>query len=67
MTVERNATVETKTSDYSFHSYYLVPTEVIKDTANVDTYYTFVRRFESKPFSLVKFKYRFPEMPKKKK
>ena len=67
ITVERNTTVDVKTSDYSFNSYYLVPTEVIKDTANVDTYYTFVRRFESKPFSLVKFKYRFPEMPKKKK
>lgn len=67
MTIERNATVETKTRDYSFNSYYLVPTEVIKDTSNVETYYTFVRRYKSKPFSLVKFKYRFPEMPKKKK
>jgi 4-amino-4-deoxy-L-arabinose transferase-like glycosyltransferase len=67
MTVDRQETVHTKTKDFSFESYYLVPTEVIKDTANVDTYYTFVRRYESKPFSLVKFKHRFPEMPKKKK
>lgn len=65
--LERNTTIETETSDYSFHSYYLVPTEVIKDTSNVETYYTFVRRSEAKPFSLVKFKRRFPEMPKKKK
>jgi hypothetical protein len=67
ITVDRQRTVETKTKNYSFDSYYLVPTEVIKDTANVNTYYTFVRRFEAKPFSLVKFKHRFPEMPKKKK
>ncbi len=67
ITVDRLKTVHTKTKDFSFDSYYLVPTEVIKDTANVDTYYTFVRRYESKPFSLVKFKHRFPEMPKKKK
>ncbi len=64
ITINRHKSLCTVTEDYSFDSYYLVPTEVIKDTSNITTYYTFVRRFESKPFSLVKFKYRFPEMPK---
>ncbi|MFT5724133.1 MAG: 4-amino-4-deoxy-L-arabinose transferase-like glycosyltransferase [Bacteroidia bacterium] len=67
ISTQRMTSIGTETKDYSFDSYYLVPTEVIKDTSNVETYYTFVRRFEGKPFSLVKFKHRFPEIPKKKK
>ncbi len=65
-TIGRQTTLETQTNDHDFNSFYLVPTEVIKDSTNVETYFTFVRRFEQKPFSLVKFKHRFPEMPKKK-
>jgi 4-amino-4-deoxy-L-arabinose transferase-like glycosyltransferase len=67
ISIDKQRIINVDTSDYNFNSYYLVPTEVIKDTSNVNTYYTFVRRYESKPISLVKFKYRFPEMPKKKK
>lgn len=67
VTIAKNQSLETQTKDYSFDSYYLVPTEVIRDTSNIETYYTFVRRYKQKPYQLVKFKHRFPEMPKKKK
>lgn len=66
ITIHRKEMLTTQTKDFDFSSYYLVAKEVIRDTSNVDTYFTFVRRFEQKPFELVKFKYRFPEMPKKK-
>ncbi|MBO6516207.1 MAG: hypothetical protein JJ975_06625, partial [Bacteroidia bacterium] len=66
ITTARNQTLETETSNHNLSSMYLVPTEVIKDTSNVDTYFNFVRRYEQKPFSLVKFKRSFPAMPKKK-
>ena len=65
LTVDRNDMLKTETSDHNINAFYLVPTEVISDTTNADTYFTFVRRYQKKPFSLVKFKRYFPDMPKK--
>ena len=65
LTIERNDMLKTETSDHDIDAFYLVPSEVISDTTNADTYFTFVRRYKQKPFSLVKFKRYFPDMPKK--
>lgn len=42
------------------NSFYLLPTELILDTAHTEVYYQFDRRHENKNFSLVKFKNGFP-------
>ncbi len=60
----RKQTLATEQSNFNLQSFYLIPTEVLLDPENVEVYYTFVRRYESKHFSLVKFKKYFPEMPK---
>jgi hypothetical protein len=43
------------------NTYYLTPTDLIKDSASTPVHYTFVRRYMNKPFSLVKFKNGFPK------
>lgn len=46
------------------NSYYLTPTDLIKDTANTTVYFQFERRHQNTPFSLVKFKNGFPKVKK---
>jgi len=66
LSVERRQIVTTKRNDFQLDAFYLVPDDVLIDSNNVQVFDTFVRRFEHKPFSLVKFKEYFPQMPKKK-
>ncbi|MBI1306136.1 MAG: hypothetical protein GC181_05930 [Bacteroidetes bacterium] len=56
----------TKRSGFVMDAYYFVPSDVLTDRENVVVFDTFVRRYGSKPFELVKFKNYFPPMPKEK-
>lgn len=62
----RNEELKTKRDGdhFSFDEFYLVPAEVLKDSTNYTTYFSFTRRYLHKPFKLVKFHRYFPEMPK---
>lgn len=62
----RNEPLNTKLDNDSFYfdEFYLVPANVLTDTSNYKTYFTFVRRYLRQPFELVKFHKYFPPMPK---
>lgn len=58
----KNAILPLKTGDSSLsvNDYYLLPTEVLNDTMDYSIEYTFVRRYNQTPFSLVKFRNEVP-------
>ncbi|MFT4523281.1 MAG: 4-amino-4-deoxy-L-arabinose transferase-like glycosyltransferase [Bacteroidia bacterium] len=65
MSIEKNQMITTERTPTNMNAFYLVPSDVLKDSSNVVVHDTFVRRFKQKPFSLVTFTSYFPPMPKK--
>lgn len=64
LAIERGDIPITQRYPVNMEAFYLVPSDVLTDSENIDTYYTFVRRHLHKPFQLVRFRHYFPEMPK---
>lgn len=63
MSLQKQRVVPMKTSDFHLQEWYLCPADVLHDPSNEDVHFEFVRRFEHKPFKLLKFKRYFPKMP----
>ena len=63
MTLAKQQVVPMKTKGFQLEEWYLCPADVLHDPSNEDVHFEFVRRFEQKPFKLLKFKRYFPKMP----
>lgn len=64
MTLAKQQIIPMKTTGFQLEEWYLCPADVLHDPGNEIVHYEFVRRFEQKPFKLLKFRTYFPEMPK---
>lgn len=63
MTLAKQQVVPMKTKGFQLEEWYLCPADVLHDPSNEDVQFEFVRRFEQKPFKLLKFNRYFPKMP----
>jgi 4-amino-4-deoxy-L-arabinose transferase-like glycosyltransferase len=66
LTAYSNRIIPLKNADstFSVDSYYLVPTEILNHSMDYMIAYTFVRRYNKTPFSLVKFNQQVPDIKK---